>query len=87
MNADLCQPGFDAQPAKACAWDFIGFPTSDYEDQHVVQVVGGRAKYDTVMYNDDTPGGQVILGRLNDDLSQTLRYVDPDTPMVMVPLR
>ena len=68
------------------AWDLIGFPRDDDEDQHVVQIVGGRAKYDTVMFHDDTPGTQVILGRLNDDLSQTLRYVDPDTPMRMVAL-
>lgn len=61
------------------AWDLIG-----YEGESWVQVVGGRAKYDTVMYHDDTPGTQVILGRLNADLSQTLRYVDPDTPMRFV---
>lgn len=61
------------------AWDLIGYDGDQY-----VQIVGGRARYDSVMYWDDTPGTQVILGRLNADLSQTLRYVDPDTPVCLV---
>jgi hypothetical protein len=73
------------------AWDLIGFDGRDGS----VRIKGGRALYESVDYNDTTPGEQVRLSRLDqvkcDDgrwrLRQVDRYVAPDTILEVVPDR
>jgi hypothetical protein len=64
------------------AWDFIG-----YDGDHYLRVVGGRAKYETAIFFDDTPGTHVRLARIDstaDGLHQVSRWVHPDTPIEVV---
>lgn len=71
----------DAPPGTVLtAWDFIG-----YDGDHYLRIVGGRAKYETAIFSDDTRGDQVKLARLDEgSLRQVNRYVDPDTPVEVV---
>lgn len=61
------------------AWDFIG-----YDGDYYLRLVGGRAKYETAIFYDDTRGEKVKLARLDGSLRQVNRYVDPDTPVEVV---
>lgn len=66
------------------AWDLIGF-----DGPGQVRLAGGWALYDTVWFNDDQPGGQVGLARLDvgpRGPRPVVRYVDPDTELVVVPV-
>lgn len=66
------------------AWDLIGFAAADRR----VRIKGGRALYDLVAFNDDTPGTQVCLSRLDvgpRGLRAVTRYVDPDTLLDIIP--
>lgn len=66
--------------ATGTAWDFIG-----YDGDHYLRIVGGRARYETAIFHDDTRGEQVKLARLDPgSLRQVDRYVDPDTPIQVV---
>lgn len=65
------------------AWDLIGFDGTS----GMVRVVGGRALYEAVDYQDSRGGKLVRLSRLDvtaGGLRQVDRYVDPDTPLEVV---
>jgi hypothetical protein len=66
------------------AHDLIGYDGDDY-----IRIVGGRALYESVMVPfDGYEGGNVRLARLDTTggrLRQINRYVDPDTPVELVP--
>lgn len=77
------------------AWDLIGFPdcadpaSGDYTSDFCgcyVRIVGGRALYDSVSFEDSTPGDKVRLWRLDsvDGLHVVQRYVDPDTMLEVI---
>lgn len=77
------------------AWDLIGFGGNlrdlDYEAPNrpaSVRIVGGRTLYEAVDFNDDTRQRKVRLARLvigPKGFHQINRYVDPDTPVEIVP--
>lgn len=65
------------------AWDLIGFDGTD----GMVRIVGGRALYEAVDYDDSKGGKLVRLGRVDvteRGLKQVVRYVDPDTELEVV---
>jgi hypothetical protein len=79
------------------AWDLIGFDGSPETTEYLtsrkfsggvyVRIVGGRALYEAVIYNDETGGQNVRLARLDstpEGLRQTDRYVDADTRLELV---
>lgn len=64
------------------AWDLVG-----YDGDGWIRVVGGRALYETAIWNDDGRQRLVRLARLDvgpDGLHQVNRYVNPDTPVEIV---
>lgn len=64
------------------AFELIG-----YEGNKSIRIVGGRALYETVIYNDGQRSDKVKLARLDVGrygLQTTLRWVDPDTPVELV---
>lgn len=64
------------------AWSLIGFEGPDY-----VRIVGGRTKYENVMFNDNGRQQKVLLAYLDTtggNLHQVNRYVDPDTLLEIV---
>lgn len=66
------------------AWALIGF---DGRDGESVRVVGGRALYESVAFNDWSRGEMVQLRRLDvkpEGLREVVRYVDPDTLLEVV---
>lgn len=65
------------------AHDLIGYDGPDY-----IRIVGGRTLYETVIYWDGQRSPQVKLAKLVSDargLHTIIRYVDPDTPVELVP--
>lgn len=65
------------------AWDMIGFDGQE----GTVRVVGGRALYESVDYDDSRAGRMVRLSRLDVGalgLKQVTRYVEPDTDLELV---
>lgn len=77
------------------AWDLIGFggnlqdldEDAPYQTASV-RIIGGRTLYEAVDFNDETRGGRVRLARLQvteHGIRQINRYVDPDTPVEIIP--
>jgi hypothetical protein len=65
------------------AWDVVGYDPYDYPGTVGVRLAGGRTVYEAVA---NTSGGRVCLSRLDtsDGLRAVTRYVDADTPVVLV---
>lgn len=64
------------------AWDLIGYGGADD-----IRVVGGRARYETVIFWDGQRSDKVKLAKLVADergLRTIIRYVDPETPVELV---